>query len=365
MSNIIEIGDIGSGGMTKELFRGLLAQADPNEELVLKIDSLGGSVFDGLAMYDDLIAYQGPTRAVIQSAAFSMAAFVPMACDVIEITPNGYLMIHNPMTDTYGGDDADHASQADLLGKLKKSYARAICERTKKPQQEVFDLMAAETYFSAEEALGIGLVDRITEQKRPSAVASAEQSSLPHRVYAALRLDSVSQNEEGDSGMSETKSTAATISEIKAACPRASSDSILKWAERSLPLAQVTAEYTEEQVQALEELEKENEKLKAELEELKEAKAMEEEEQARAMEEEEKAKAEEEEEQARARASRPGVHAVANVSSTTGGKMTATAKWKGEINRLIESGQPKAKAVKIVNRQFPGLREQFLAEVNS
>lgn len=365
MSNTITLGDIGQGGMTKEAFRELLAKADRSEELVLMVDSDGGSVFDGFAMYDDLAAYDGPTRAVIQSAAFSIAAFIPMACDEIEITPNGYLMIHNPMVDTFAGDDAEHASRADLLAKLKKTYAEAIAGRTGKTVEQVQEWMRAETYFSAQEAAEIGLVNRVLEVKRPSAlavVASGKCKKLPHSVYASLRggeqVDSSTTEEL--SNMADTKPTAATIQEIKAACPKANSDFVLRCAERALPIAQVTAEYTEEQAKAMEELQAELDETKAKL------KAMEDEAEAKAMEEEEQAKAmdDEEDTEAKAKASRPGVAPVARVAATAGKQATASQRWHAEIAKRVESGQPKHLAAQAVNRAFPGLRKEYLAEAN-
>lgn len=364
-TNTIMLGDIGQDGMTKEAFRELLAKADRSEELVLIVDSDGGSVFDGFAMYDDLAAYDGPTRAVIQSAAFSIAAFIPMACDEIEITPNGYLMIHNPMVDTFAGDDAEHASRADLLAKLKRNYAEAIANRTGKSVEQVQEWMRAETYFSAADAAELGLVDRILKVKRPSAlavVASGKCKKLPHSVYASLRSGGEqvdTSDAEELSNMADTKPTAATIQEIKAACPKANADFVLRCAERALPIAQVTAEYTEEQAKAMEELQAELEETKAEL------KAMKDEAEAKALEEDQaKAMEKEEDTEAKAKASRPGVAPVARVASTTGKQVTATQRWQAEIAKRVESGQPKHLAAQAVNRAFPGLRSEYLAEVN-
>ena len=360
--NVIALGNIGFGGIDKESFREMLASADPSEELVIQIDSDGGSVFDGFAMHDDLAAYPGKTKAVIQSAAFSIAAFIPMACDEIEITPNGYLMIHNPMADTQAGDDEEHASRAELLAKLKESYAAAIAKRTKQSIETVKEWMRAEKYFSAQEALEIGLVDRILEARRDSAVASQNLKKLPHAVYASLSGGSKQPlKEKKEDTMSETKTNAASVGEIKAACPRASSDFVVKCLERSLPIAQVTAEYTEEQAKAMEELLEELGETKAKL------KAMEDEAEAKAMEEEEKAKAaaEEEEETAKARAKRPGVQPVANVATGVAGKVSATQRWNEAVASLREGGMPKAKAVQEANRRHPGLRQQMVAEYNS
>lgn len=360
--NTIELRDIGGPeGMTKELFRELLAAADTSEELVIRVDSNGGSVFDGFAMFDDLKAWPGKTRAVIQSAAFSIASFIPLACDEIEITPNGYFMIHNPMADTFSGDDEEHKSRADLLGKLKATMIAAYSDRTGLTTADVESAMRAETYYSAEEALTMGLVDRILEAKRPSMAAQAAINKLPHQVFAALRSGETSQSlNDKEQTMSETPQ-AATVHEIEKAYPKASSEFVLNCVRRSLPLAQVSAEYTEEMAKAMEEMAKENEELRAQISAMEEeAKSNEEEEaKAKAMEEEEQ------EEEAKAKAKRPGVNPVANVSGAAGSKQTAKDRWSTAIAKLIDAGQPRAKAVQIANRQNPGLREAMLAEVNN
>ncbi len=357
-SNVIAIADIGpESGMTKDVFRQMLADADSSEMLELRIDSDGGSVFDGFAMYDDLQAYPGKTKAVVQSAAFSIASFIALACDEVEITPNGYFMIHNPMASTEAGDDEEHASRAKLLANLKGKMIEAYSKRTGKSADEIAQLMKAETFFNAEEALEAGLVDRVLKHERASAVASLHVSRLPHGVFASLSRSGAKQEKSHSKESPEMSEqpVAASLNDIKSACPKASSDFVLKCLERSLPIAQVTAEYSEEQMKAMEELEAENEKLKAQV------KAMEEEKEdaeakAKAMEEEEKAKAE-------ARAKRPGLREPVQQVAASSGE-SATAKWRSEVDRLVAAGQPKHKAVQAVNRSHPGLREAYLSEVN-
>ena len=86
------------------------------DEIVVRIDSPGGSVFAGFSIWEAFSAYEGPKRAVIEAAAFSIAGFIATAFDDIEIVPNGYIMIHNPHVVSQG--DADQLTKdAELLAK--------------------------------------------------------------------------------------------------------------------------------------------------------------------------------------------------------------------------------------------------------
>lgn len=159
--------------------------------------------------------------------------------------------------------------------------------------------------------------------------------------------------------MSNTQPVAASLSDIKAAFPKAKAEFVLKCLERSLPMASVMTEMVSM-------MEEENNALRAELDDLK-AKAMQDEEQkAKAM-DDEKAKAEydeedDEEEVGKAKA-KAGVRPVAK--SRSGSKPSAKAQWHAELTRRIELGASRAAAIKAIEVEMPGLRQQMLDEVNS
>ena len=164
--------------------------------------------------------------------------------------------------------------------------------------------------------------------------------------------------------MADSTPVAATVQEIKTAFPKAKSDFIVRCLERQLPIASVA------QV-AAEEMMTENESLAAKVaameEELTSARAMMEElaSRAKAMEGEEKpeeAKAEyDEKEEAKAR--RTGVTPVAR---GTAGKPSASVRWNEAVSQcLTRTNGDRVKAVALANKQNPGLREAYLAEVNA
>lgn len=356
MSNEIVIGEIGGDGISAKDVKAFLVGCDVSQPMIARIHSEGGEVFEGFAMYDDFKSYPGPKKCIIESAAFSIASYVAMAFDQVEITTNGYLMIHNPWSVTEG-DDAEHAKNAMLLAKLKESMVGAYREKTGKSEQEILSIMKNETFFNATEALAFGLVNTIAS-KPVVAKPFARKKQMPQRVFASLfEADDAGDKREPTKGkpMSESqKPMAASLAEIKAAFPKAKAEFVLKCLERSLPLASVMTE-------ALSALDEENQTLKAQL-----AKAMEDMNAKAALEIEVEPGEEEmpEEEMAsKAKAKRTGAKPIAK--SKPSGGLSAKAQWLSKINAKVSEGIKRDKAAALVNRENPGLREQMLDEVNA
>ena len=158
------IGD-GPGELSASWLRSQLpADGRPVE---LRIHSEGGTVFEAFAMLDLLTAYPGPVRAVVSSMALSAASLLLTACGEVEISGNGYLMIHDPYLD----DPALTGSQRALLASLADRMVTLYAEKTRKPESTIRRMMAAETFLDAAESVRLGLADRVTDQlgKRLSA----------------------------------------------------------------------------------------------------------------------------------------------------------------------------------------------------
>lgn len=355
MGNVINIGNIGTGPsmMNKMQFCALLDQADTNQTLYLDFHSEGGSVFDGFGMYQAITEYPGKTVARVKSAAFSIASYLAMACDEIEMAENGYLMIHNPWTQA-AGDDAEMDKQATLLRDLKASMVKAYSARTGKSEPEVLAMMAEETYINADQAVAMGIADRVIPTVKASRVFA--KSKLPQLVFASLFGAEVDGNEPAtpkETPVSEApKKVAATVKQIKAAYPKASADFIVQCMSDEMSMEEVQKEMASS-------LAMENEELKAKVaameEELMSLKAKAEETV------EQEVVAEEEEEQPVAR--RRGAAPVASPVSSTP-KKSATQRWQAAIAEATAKGMDRQRAVIAANRNNPGLREEMLAEAN-
>ena len=133
----------------------------------LRINSPGGSVIDGNAMFNALQRHPAKVITHIDGLAASMASVIAMAGDEVHMADNALLMIHNPWTFSMG--DADELrADADLLDKMSASILSAY-GRSQYEAEEIKDLMDAETWFTAQEAFDAGLVDHISTGLRAAA----------------------------------------------------------------------------------------------------------------------------------------------------------------------------------------------------
>lgn len=351
MPNELKIfGEVGEK-VTAEMVRAQLAAMDQSEPLTVRFDSPGGSVSEGFAIYTALTNYEGPITGVVESAAFSIASYIAMACDDIQMASNGYLMIHNPRGEVQG-DDEEMANASSFIAKLKTDMITAYSERSGIEPDRIAAMMRDESYLNASESVRLGFANSIQATKRTTGIAASALESLPYRIVASLRCDAPGGDitEPKEQPMANDK-VAATVKQIKAIYPKATDKFVVKAVEQ---------EMTEEEVKAaaMEELEAENGELKEKLE------AMEEELEAfksRAMEEEQQAKAQEEEEQqakARAKANSP-------VALGVGANVSASSLWKTKVEELVSQGFARPKAVALASKRNPGLREKYLEEANS
>jgi ATP-dependent protease ClpP protease subunit len=322
---------------------------DPIE---LVIHSEGGSVFEGFAIYDALCQYQGPKKCVISSYAASIASFIPMACNEVEITPNGYMMMHAPYSEE-GGTAADMMNGATLLADMESKMVAAYSAKSGKPANEITAILSKDTFFNAEQCLANGFVNKIA----PSPVVGrmvAKAKSMPHGIYQALfGAGPGGDNREPtkEKSMSESqKPVAATVKQIKAAFPKAKNEFIVKAMEQEMPMEQVASSFANEAMTENETLSAKVMAMETELAALK----------AKALEIEVEPK--EEEVMPPAAKAKSGVTPVAKAK--TAGSVSAKAKWQSLIQAKVSTGVPQSKAVAFVNKENPGLREQMLAEVN-
>ncbi len=340
-----------------------------NEPVRISLHSEGGSVFEGFAIHDVLAEYKGPKTIAVESTAFSIASFIAMAGDEIEMSPNAYFMLHNPRINIEG-DDEELAKKSGMISSLKQTMVNGYAQRTNKSADEIQAILKAETYFNATEAVAFGLADRITQKPIKGRVI-ARVESLPHGVATALFGAGSGGDNDSKKGqkMTESKPVAATVKEIKAAFPALAKkrpEFVVDCIEREMPLASVASA-------AAEEMMKENEELKAKVsameEELAKAKAEitidTEDEDEEEMPAEAKAKAQDDEEKkdaeakARARGAKP-------LAKGTSGRPSAKLRWDAAVeSAMAKTRNDKPKAVALASRLNPGLRAAMVAEVNA
>lgn len=167
------IGDeFDEGGVTAVSFVRALRDAD-GEDVTIHINSSGGSVFDANTMAEALRGYKGHTTASIEGLAASAASYFALTADDVVINPSALMMIHNPW-DFAVGDAEDMRKKADMLDKTRSTISAQYARKTGRTVDEIEGLMDAETWFTAQEAVEFGLVDRMSDSEPIAACVRCE-----------------------------------------------------------------------------------------------------------------------------------------------------------------------------------------------
>lgn len=195
---------IGYWGITSAEFRTELNGISA-ETIHLRLDCPGGDVFMARAMKTALEQHSARVIVHIDGVAASAASYLMMGGDEIEIAQGAQIMIHNAWGWTIG-DNREHQKGADLLLKIDNGIRRDYAAKTGKSEESFVDLMNDETWFEADEALEMGLVDRVYDkqggannrfdlsiyenapQKQPPADDGAEAVAA-HRAAQMRKLD--------------------------------------------------------------------------------------------------------------------------------------------------------------------------------
>ncbi len=144
--------------------------ADP-DKVVVRLNSPGGSVIEGLAIYNALKADPRSIEIHDDAMAASAASVVMMAGDDIVMAENASIMIHDPWLVAMGGSGR-HARAADEIDRQKAIILNIYAQRSGQDPDAIAAMMTAETYMSATDAVANGFADRVDQ---PLAVAACEK----------------------------------------------------------------------------------------------------------------------------------------------------------------------------------------------
>jgi ATP-dependent protease ClpP protease subunit len=177
-AEIFIYGDIGESwwgeSVTAAEFVKELAALDV-EELTVRINSYGGSVSDGIAIYNAIKRHKAKTTITIDGVAVSIASLIAMAGDTVEAAENALVMIHAPWGASVG-NSADMREYADVLDKYAQAMSSSYAAKSGKPIDEIMNLLTdgEDHWFTAAEALDAGFVDAVTEPQQAAASFSRE-----------------------------------------------------------------------------------------------------------------------------------------------------------------------------------------------
>ena len=150
------------GGLSAKQFVQDLKALDGVKSITVRLNSPGGEVFEGAAIYNALANHPANIEVAIDGMALSMASVIAMAGDKITMAENAMMMVHEPTISTSGTASALRKS-AEILDKTTQSILNAYAKKTKKEHEELNALMVVETWMSAAEALELGFVDAVSE----------------------------------------------------------------------------------------------------------------------------------------------------------------------------------------------------------
>lgn len=178
-------GIIGEWGVTDRDFIREVEAAGDVELIHVAINSRGGDVDHGLAIYNYLRTHPALVSVRVEGVAASSASVVAMAGDEIIMPANALMMVHNPWTFA-AGNAAELRKTADDLEQFEKALLATYSARTGKDEGEIKTLLDDETWLTAQEAKELGFADKVEALAQPAAVALAKAMNIPAEVLAKL-----------------------------------------------------------------------------------------------------------------------------------------------------------------------------------
>jgi len=135
---------------------------DPDKDIMLYINSPGGSVTAGMAIFDTMQYIKSPVSTICIGMAASMGAFLLTAGAKGKriALPNSEIMIHQPLGGAQG-QATDIAIQAEQILKIKTKLNKILSERTGQPVEKIAQDVERDYYMSSEQALEYGIIDKI------------------------------------------------------------------------------------------------------------------------------------------------------------------------------------------------------------
>ena len=141
-------------------------------DVTLHVDSVGGDVFVGSAIYQTIKNYKGgKVTVVIGSLAASAASYFILAADEIHAYENSTMMIHEARVSAFAATSQELVSKANAVDGINKLYVDAYTARSGRSREDIALLMASETYFFGESIAEIGFADKILVDEAMSAKA--------------------------------------------------------------------------------------------------------------------------------------------------------------------------------------------------
>ncbi|HFT1199731.1 TPA: ClpP-like prohead protease/major capsid protein fusion protein, partial [Escherichia coli] len=178
--------EIGFWGVTAKQFISDLNALGDITHINLHINSPGGDVFEGIAIFNALKTHGASITVYVDGVAASMASVIAMVGNPVIMPENTFMMIHKPFGFT-GGDAEDMRTYADLLDKVEVVLLPAYAQKTGKTTDEIAAMLADETWMSGAECLAHGFADQVTPAVKAMACIQSKRTEEFKKMPESIR----------------------------------------------------------------------------------------------------------------------------------------------------------------------------------
>lgn len=172
------------GISAKDVLSALAEVTSPT--LNVRLNSPGGDYFEGVAIYNALVQHPGQVTVHVDALAASAASVIAMAGDHIVMHPGAQLMIHDALSMAVG-NAAEMRRTADLLDQCSDDIAGFYARQAGGEPEQWRELMRAETWYTAEQAVAAGLADEVAQRDPAPALALSPSAYAERWLDVALR----------------------------------------------------------------------------------------------------------------------------------------------------------------------------------
>lgn len=141
------------------------------KEIHLRINSPGGSVFDGMTIYERLKQHNAKVIVYVDGVAASIASIIAMAGDEINIGEGSFFMIHKPMSGTYGNSD-EHERTIQILDKIEEQMVSIYARKTGLSRTQISSMLIQDTWITSDESVEMKFADKKIEASQSLRLAA-------------------------------------------------------------------------------------------------------------------------------------------------------------------------------------------------
>ncbi|MDQ6995212.1 MAG: Clp protease ClpP, partial [Mariprofundaceae bacterium] len=155
-------------------------------QIKVRLYSPGGYIDEGMQIYNALRRHPARVLIEIDSQAASIASVIAMAGDEIRMADTAFMMIHDPWSGVMG-DAQEMRKQADVLDQLKAAIVLAYAKRTGLEASKIEDMMKAETWMIAADAVELGFADAVDDMVQSVDSLSVKQASFSNKIMNSFK----------------------------------------------------------------------------------------------------------------------------------------------------------------------------------